>query len=508
MADVTPAHVGQLSPDGRWRWDGTAWLPVAAAPLPAWATSKVRWKPTSAAVAAVLVAGLIADQALRTGRFGLAASFVFMVAAVVAIAAGRLRRAQSRLLAGAAVLFALWFTLRASPWLLWPDLAAVLILLGLAASFAVRGSIFDLGTAELAARFFQAIVQLGAGAGFAAKPLMDARGRMSSAAPFLRGALIALPIAALLAGLLASADPVFASFFNLNIDVGTLLLDVFFIAAGSWSMAGLLRIAASEPLERIDGARWRLGATETLVVLAVLDAVFVAFAAAQVLAATGAAAQTLRSAGVTYADYARSGFFQLLWVAGITLGLLVLFSRIGNLAERKARLAFLTLALCAIALTLMIDVVAFRRLSLYEEAYGFTMLRLYSQVFAVWVAIVFALLVADFMGVWPRRRWFLGASLAAALLVLLGLDFANPEAMVVAFNTSHAQTAHKIDSQYLAELSSDATPALLDSRAGLEPALRAQVTGTACAGERSYNPTWAAFNLADLWAADARHNAC
>ena len=92
--------------------------------------------------------------------------------------------------------------------------------------------------------------------------------------------------------------------------------------------------------------------------------------------------------------------------------------------------------------------------------------------------------------------------------MLLGLDFANPEAMVVAFNTSHAQTAHKIDSQYLAELSSDATPALLDSRAGLEPALRAQVTGTACAGERSYNPTWAAFNLADLWAADARHNAC
>src|SRR5205814_5010546 len=134
-----------------------------------------------------------------------------------------------------------------------------------------------------------------------------------------------------------------------------------------------------------------------------------------------AAADTLRSAGLTYADYARSGFFQLLWVSGITLALLVLFSRIGNFAERNARLAFTVLACCAIALTLMIDVVAFRRLSLYEEAYGFTMLRLYSHVFAVWVAVVFLLLAVDFLGVWSRRRWFVGAMLTTATAVLLGL---------------------------------------------------------------------------------------
>jgi len=331
---------------------------------------------------------------------------------------------------------------------------------------------------------------------------------MSSAAPFLRGVLIALPIAALLGGLLASADPVFASFFQLNFDVGTFVLDIFFIAVGSWCAAGLLRLAASEPLDRIEGASWRLGATETLVVLAVLDTVFLGFAAAQVLAATGAAGQTLRSAGVTYSDYARSGFFQLLWVAGITLGLLVLFSRIGNLAQRRARRAFLALALCAIALTLLIDVVAFRRLSLYEEAYGFTMLRLYSQVFAVWLGLVFLLLAGDFIGVWPSRRWFVGAAVATGLVVLLGLNIANPEAIVVAFNTSHAQSSHKIDSQYLADLSSDATPSLLDSRAQLEPALRAQVTSAACSGPRTYSATWAAFNLAEMFAASSRQQGC
>jgi uncharacterized protein DUF4153 len=476
--------------------------------LPAWASTRVAWSARSTAVAAALVVGLLADQALRTGSVGLGATLTFLVGGVVAVTLGRLQRIESRLLVGGAALFAFWFTVRASPWLLWPDLAAALMLLGLATSFSVRGSVFDLGASELAARFFHSSLQLAAGVGFIATPALRARGRMRSAAPYLRGVLLAVPIAAVIAGLLASADPVFASFFRLNIEVGTLLLDVFFVVVGALSAAGMLRIAASEPLERIDGPARRLGATETLVVLAVLDTVFLAFAAAQVMAATGGAADALRSAGVTYADYARSGFFQLLWVAGITLALLIVFGRVGKVSQGRARMGFIALALGAIALTLMVDVVAFRRLGLYEEAYGFTMLRLYSHVFAVWVAVVFLLLGLDFLGVWHLRRWFVGATVVSALLVLLGLNIGSPEAMVVALNTSHAQTAHKIDSGYLAELSSDATPALLDSRERLDPALRSQVTSAACAGSRTYMPPWAAFNFADLQAAGARRAGC
>ena len=508
MSDTTPTRAGQLSADGRWRWDGTAWRAVEQAPLPAWASVKVRRSATWTALAAAVTVGLLADQALRTGRFGLAASLTFVAAAVAAILVGALRRVESRVLVAAAALVACAFTLRASPWLLWPDLVAVLVLLGATASIAVKGSIFDLGAAELAARSLHATIQASAGSAYIARPLVEARSRTRVAAPVLRGLAIALPVGALLAGLLASADPVFASFFNLNVDLGTLTLDVIFVAAGALAAAGLLRLAASEPLEQVDGPKWRLGATETLVVVAVLDAIFAAFAAAQVLAATGAAADTLRAAGVTYADYARSGFFQLLWAAGITLALLVLFGRIGDLGDNKARRAFTVLALCAIALMLMVDAVAFRRLSLYEEAYGFTMLRLYSHVFAIWLALVFLFLAADFSGAWRRRRWFIGATASSALVVLLALNLANPEAMVVAFNTSHAQTAHRIDSQYLADLSSDATPALLDSRASLDPALRDQVTRAACAGPRSYDSAWGAFNLAEMQAAAARAAVC
>jgi hypothetical protein len=508
VSDTTSARAGQLSPDGRWRWDGAAWRPVEPAQLPPWTSVTVRTPARWSALAAAGVIGLLADQALRTGSFGLAATLSFVAAAVAAVLVGALHRIDSRLLLGVAALVACGFTLRASPWLLWPDLVAALVLLGAAASVAVKGSIFDMGVAELTARSFHASIQLSAGAGYVLRPAVEARGRLSVAAPVLRGIAIALPTGALLAGLLASADPVFASFFNVNIDVGRLVFDVVFVAAGALATAGLLRLAASAPLERIDGPARRLGATETLVVLAVLDAIFAAFAAAQVLAATGAAADALRAAGVTYADYARSGFFQLLWAAGITLALLVLFGRVGDLRDSRARQAFMLLALCAIALTLIVDVVAFRRLSLYEEAYGFTMLRLYSHVFAIWLALVFVILAADFAGVFRNRRWFAGATATSALIVLLALNIANPEAMVVAFNTTHAQSAHKIDSQYLADLSSDATPALLSSRAALEPALQDQVTKAACAGSRTYDASWGAFNVADLEAAEARRDNC
>ena len=477
-------------------------------PTPSWANTRVRSSAGWAALAATLLIGLIADEALRTGAFGLGASILFGVAAVALVVASQDRRLEARLLVAAAVVFAVWFTIRASPWLLWPDLLVALGLLGLAGSLAVRGSIYDLGMAELVARAMNAAIHMTAGLPFVARPAFHARGRIRAVAPVLRGVLIAVPIAALLAGLLASADPVFASFFNLNLDVGQLLLDVFFIALGSLVAAGLLRLAAAEPMDRVDGPSWRLGATEALVVLALLDGVFAAFAVAQVLSATGAAADTLRSAGVTYSDYARSGFFQLLWVSGITLVLLVVFSRISRFADHKSRLAFMVLAECAIALTLMIDVVAFRRLSLYEDAYGFTMLRLYSHVFAAWTAVVFVLLAADFLGLWQRRRWFVGATITTALVVLLGLNFINPEALVVSLNTNHAQTAHKIDSDYLSQLSSDATPALLASRPSIDTSLQRQIEQVACAGTRTYSPPLAAFNWSDASAAAARRSGC
>jgi hypothetical protein len=504
--------VGQLSADGRWRWDGTSWQPAAPAtvarPDPGWLKVELRIAATWLTLACALLVGLLADQWLRVGTFGLAASLTLAITALSLMFAGRLMTLESRALAAGAVLFGAWLMVRASPWLLWPDLAMSFALLGLAASLSVRGSLMDLGIAELLARSVHGVMHSAAGVAFVLKPVGRVRLRLRAVGPLARGLLIAAPIAVLVAGLLAAADPVFASFFKLDIDLGQLLTDVAFVTAGSLVAAGLLRLAAAEPLTRVDGPMWRLGSTEGLVVLSVLDAIFAAFAVAQAMAATGAAGHTLRAAGVTYADYARSGFFQLLWVAGITAVLLILFSRITGLTERTTRRAFQVLAQIAIALTLLIVFVAFRRLSLYEEAYGFTMLRLYSHIFAVWIAIVFLLLAAETAGLFPRRRWLVGATSISAMALLLAMNLVNPEAIVVNLNLDHARITHKMDPQYLAELSSDATPTLLANRSLVDQSIGRDITRVACAGPHSYSASLAAFNLSDAAAATARREGC
>ena len=502
--------IGQLSPDRRWRWDGTTWAATGTPEALAsrWASVKLRNPATWTGVIAVVLVGLIADQAFRVGAVGVGATAVLTIAALLLVLVGRVTRLQSRLLAAATALFAAWLSLRASPWLLVPDIAASLLLMVAAASLAARGSLFDLGFAEAIGRAFNAALHGLAGIAFVGRPIAGARTRLGVMAPVARGILIAIPIAAVLAALLASADPIFASFLNLNIDVSRLALDVIYVLVGCLVFAGLLRIAAAEPMERVDGPVWRLGAIEAMVVLSILDAVFAAFAIAQAIGASGSAGDTLRAAGVTYSDYARSGFFQLLWVAGITLVLLVLFSRITGFAGRSGRFVFLALAELAIALTLLIVLVAWIRLSLYEGAYGFTMLRLYSHIFAGWVAVVFLLLAADLAGLFRRRRWFVGVTALTALSLLLALNVANPEALVVALNVDRAAETHKIDAQYFGELSSDATPALLAAHAQIDVSLWPDVATVACSGPRNYAPSPAAFNWADAEAAEARLAGC
>jgi hypothetical protein len=473
-----------------------------------WASFRLRAESTLPMPVAAVLVGLMADQSLRTGTFGLAASVTIVLAALTLIVTGLLTTRTSKLLAVGSLAFAVWLTIRASPWLLWPDLAASVVLLGLSASFAFRGSFVDMGVAEAGARAVHAFTNGLAGSPFIVKPLVRTRVRLAMAAPIARGLLIAAPIAVLMALLLAAADPIFASFFNLNLDFGRLAIDGVFVLAGSLIAAGLLRLAAAEPVGRVDGPAWRLGATEGLIVLAVLDALFAAFAVAQSLGATGAAGQTLQAAGVTYADYARSGFFQLLWVAGITAVVIIVFSRITSLHNPRIRRSFVVLAEVGIGLTLLIVFVAFRRLSFYEEAFGFTMLRLYSHIFAVWIAVVFLFLAADIAGMYRRRRWFVGATAASAAIVLLVLNLANPEAIVVNLNVDHASSSHKIDAEYLGQLSSDAIPTLLASRSQLDPSLRGQIAMVACVGPHSYSAQPGALNLADADAAAARRQGC
>src|ERR1700732_2549942 len=102
MSDDTTAHIGQLSADKSWRWDGTTWRPalgnIPATPAPAWMRLELRDQAAWTAVVGVLVVGLITDQFLRSSAVGLGASLTFATAAVILVFAGRISSLESRLL--------------------------------------------------------------------------------------------------------------------------------------------------------------------------------------------------------------------------------------------------------------------------------------------------------------------------------------------------------------------------------------------------------------------------
>jgi hypothetical protein len=208
----------------------------------------------------------------------------------------------------------------------------------------------------------------------------------------------------------------------------------------------------------------------------------------------------LATAGLTYAEYARSGFFQLLAVAVITLGVLLLLRAATELASPGQRATFTAVAEVAVALTVVVVVVAVRRLNLYEDAFGLTMLRLYSELFSYWIGVVFLFLGAALAGVGHGRGWLVGAAVAAGLALLLALNVANPEAVVARDQLDGTRQVRRIDIAYVARLSEDAIPTVATRAPGLDPAARADLRARLCAAEPDgVSPSrftgWAAWNL-------------
>ncbi|HWI04235.1 MAG TPA: DUF4173 domain-containing protein [Acidimicrobiales bacterium] len=449
------------------------------------------------------VAAVLTDLAVRSGVAGLAGSLLVLAVVAGVLASRRVAGVEAACVVAAALPFGVFLSVRVSPWLLPLDIVAIAGLLLLGASLSGGGRLFDLPVPTLAVRALHAAAHGLAAPAYLAAPL----GRRRPVA-VLAGAGLALPLLVVLGLLLASADAVFAGFFTWWASPEDVITHAVLLGAGMWGMAGLLRLSSAEPAPAPPELPYRLGHVEATVVVGSLVALFSAFAVAQVIAVAGGASRVLETAGLTYAEYARQGFFQLLAVAAITLVALVGLRAVTDLSNPAHRLRFTVLGEVAIALTLVILAVALRRLGLYTQAYGLTMLRLFSLVFALWIATVLVLAGAALAGVAAGRAWFAGAALVAGLALLLGLNVVNPEAVVARHNVERAARQLPVDPVYLAELSDDAVPALVAALPRLQAPERTAVLEAICAGDEWPFDGWAAANTSRRRATDARQRVC
>lgn len=201
---------------------------------------------------------------------------------------------------------------------------------------------------------------------------------------------------------------------------------------------------------------------EWLAPVGVVVAVFAAFLIAQATAVFGGEDYLRETTGLTYAEYVHQGFGQLTVATALTLLVIWAAARKAPVETVADRL-WLRIALGLLAAEALVVVgSALYRMHLYQEAYGFTQLRLLVDVFEAWLGVlVIAGLVAAVTGTAIAGGLWLGRfALVSGAVALLGIAAINPDAWIAEHNVSRYEETGKIDTDFLAELSDDAVPAL------------------------------------------------
>ena len=409
-------------------------------------------------VVAAAGAGLVAGIALSFTDVGITWTLVAIVSGAAALATARRRREPWTLLcAGLALLLVLPMTLLDASWI------QMLCLLAAAAVFlcGVTG-----------ARTMPGIVLSGI-----SWPLASLRGlpwfgrSLRIAGTGSRTPALVRTVAWSLLGLgvfgtiFASANPVFASWVDqlvpnltFNDVVGRAFLACFVFAATlgaaylALNPAEVEVLADRRPTPLANRFEW-------LVPVLVVDAVFLAFIAAQARALIGGRDHIEATTGLTYADYVHQGFGQLTLATALTVLVVWAASRRagGSPDDRRWLLGSLGL-LCV--LTLLVVASALRGMSVYQDAYGFTTLRLVVDVFEGWLG--FVVLVIMVAGATGRGRWLPRVALVSGAVALVGLAAINPDAWVAGRNLDRYEATGRLDLDYLQSLSADAAPVIVD----------------------------------------------
>lgn len=475
---------------------------------------------------------LLAWQQLPGLGLVVASAICALAAAHVAWLHKRPRTETLALLVGGVVLMA-WTMIREAEFLAAINIIAAMFLLAAALwSHVYALHIWAFRIRDMFVALFEQTVGMLAGAARPIGLLLANKhtARAGGAMPYVRGVLFAVPVVAIFALLLASADSLFSDFLgdvtpSVEISIGSATEHLIWILLFAWLAIGTLVFvlmpdravplrsdanpeqASGWPALKPRAHDWYV---EAMIVLGSLTALFAIFVVFQFAYLFGGSEQ-INVPGVTYAEYAREGFFQLLAVATLTVAVIwIVLQAVGEGLVERRRAWFRGICTVMILLTGVILASALKRLGLYEEVYGYTRLRLLSHVFTFWVAAVLVLLTAQIY--WRSRQLFVAGSVVTGFVILFAFNAINPDAYIAAHNLDRIsfeqpgaeRKLQELQIQYHYELSADAVPVVLDRyRAGPQNAEYEQQLFVWTCLELHDPRDWREWNLGHTRARDA-----
>jgi hypothetical protein len=167
---------------------------------------------------------------------------------------------------------------------------------------------------------------------------------------------------------------------------------------------------------------------------------------------------------LTYAEYARRGFFELVFAVVLVVPMLLAADWLLDRRTRRDVIVFRGLAGIQIGLVLAIAASALLRLRLYYASYGLTESRFYAMALLVWIGAMLLWLAATVLR--GRRDRFAFGMLASGLATVATLFAINPDAVIARANVARMWSADagvRFDVAYATSLSADAVPVLVEA---------------------------------------------
>ncbi|KOR31471.1 hypothetical protein TI05_12735 [Achromatium sp. WMS3] len=300
----------------------------------------------------------------------------------------------------------------------------------------------------------------------------------------LKLVVIGLPLFVIFTLLFMSADEAFssltkqflASLFGSTKGSGIISF-IFYWAIYLLITLSLFRAIALEPewstFEHKVPKFLQLKAFEVAVIFGSLAFLFIAFILVQFQYLFGGS-ETIRSIStLTYSEYARSGFFELVKVILLLQAVLLIGAWVTRNSNSDSEYVFRIVGAVLILLSIGVFYSAFYRMALYIDSYGITELRFYSTVFMMWLLVSIMIFLAHL--VQPTWTYFSGSYLLSFVVFVLALNFANPDGMIAGTNLNLYNNKRPYDIEYLLTLSADANSQLVQAQPKLDSAQWLQI---------------------------------
>lgn len=292
---------------------------------------------------------------------------------------------------------------------------------------------------------------------YAAMRKTTERRKNSTIKYILIGIIIAIPAVVIVISLLASADVVFARIINDTFGDVHITADIFlfplFVFCVFIYVYGLLVKMSTEGIDNKTKMRQEKEPVIGITFTGILTFIYLVFSVIQIMYLF--AGNMMLPDGYSYSEYAREGFFQLLFVAFLNL-LIVMFS---VSVFRKHKVLDIILTVMSLCTYIMIASSAVRML-MYIREYDLTYLRILVLLALLMIA---AVMTGTVISIYSSRFPLLRYTVFAVGIIWIAFSFCRPGYLIAKYNVNQMDAyIPRADIRYLTSLGDDAAPALCE----------------------------------------------